>query len=154
MLPAVRHLSIRRTPTWLHWRNPGKYTLSIRPSRDRQISSSSPLLSPLDAVLKRGREEGEDPNELDVHKISEKDNSLNRPKEEFEHAVISAFDLFSIGVGPSSSHTVGPMRAGKIFISDLEELGVLDQVKMVKIVLYGSLAATGKGYVARPIKLP
>lgn len=59
-----------------------------------------------------------------------------------EHAVISAFDLFSIGVGPSSSHTVGPMRAGKIFITDLQELGLLDQVKMVKIALYGSLAAT------------
>ncbi|KAF9245270.1 serine dehydratase alpha chain-domain-containing protein [Melanogaster broomeanus] len=62
------------------------------------------------------------------------------------HAVISTFDLFSIGVGPSSSHTVGPMRAGKIFIADLKELGLLDQVKMIKIVLYGSLAATGKGH--------
>ncbi|KAK0467320.1 serine dehydratase alpha chain-domain-containing protein [Desarmillaria tabescens] len=63
-----------------------------------------------------------------------------------EHAVISAFDLFSIGVGPSSSHTVGPMRAGKIFINDLKELQLLEKVKMVKITLYGSLAATGKGY--------
>ncbi|TFY55559.1 hypothetical protein EVJ58_g8171 [Rhodofomes roseus] len=63
-----------------------------------------------------------------------------------EHAVISTFDLFSIGVGPSSSHTVGPMRAGKIFINDLIELGLLDKVKTVKITLYGSLAATGKGH--------
>ncbi|KAJ8585993.1 L-serine ammonia-lyase [Rhizopogon salebrosus TDB-379] len=62
------------------------------------------------------------------------------------HAVISTFDLFSIGVGPSSSHTVGPMRAGKIFIADLLELGLLEKVKTVKIVLYGSLAATGKGH--------
>ncbi|KAF8557804.1 L-serine ammonia-lyase [Imleria badia] len=62
------------------------------------------------------------------------------------HAVISTFDLFSIGVGPSSSHTVGPMRAGKIFITDLKELGLLDQVRTIKIVLYGSLAATGKGH--------
>ncbi|KAF8449065.1 serine dehydratase alpha chain-domain-containing protein [Boletus edulis BED1] len=62
------------------------------------------------------------------------------------HAVISTFDLFSIGVGPSSSHTVGPMRAGKIFIADLKELGLLDQVRSIKIVLYGSLAATGKGH--------
>lgn len=61
-----------------------------------------------------------------------------------EHAVISTFDLFSIGVGPSSSHTVGPMRAGKIFITDLQELGLLDRVQTLKIVLYGSLAATGK----------
>ncbi|KAI6016004.1 serine dehydratase alpha chain-domain-containing protein [Pisolithus microcarpus] len=63
-----------------------------------------------------------------------------------EHAVISTFDLFSIGVGPSSSHTVGPMRAGKIFITDLQELGLLDRVQTLKIVLYGSLAATGKGH--------
>ncbi|KIJ95445.1 hypothetical protein K443DRAFT_683029 [Laccaria amethystina LaAM-08-1] len=63
-----------------------------------------------------------------------------------EHAVISTFDLFSIGVGPSSSHTVGPMRAGKIFIRDLQELNLLEKVKMVKINLYGSLAATGIGH--------
>ncbi|KAJ3505810.1 hypothetical protein NLJ89_g7224 [Agrocybe chaxingu] len=60
-----------------------------------------------------------------------------------EHAVISTFDLFSIGVGPSSSHTVGPMRAAKIFITDLKELDLLDKVHTVKINLYGSLAATG-----------
>ncbi|TFK51687.1 L-serine ammonia-lyase [Heliocybe sulcata] len=63
-----------------------------------------------------------------------------------QHAVISTFDLFSIGVGPSSSHTVGPMRAGRIFITDLQELGLLEKVKTVKITLYGSLAATGKGH--------
>ncbi|TRM65258.1 serine dehydratase alpha chain-domain-containing protein [Schizophyllum amplum] len=63
-----------------------------------------------------------------------------------EHAVISTFDLFSIGVGPSSSHTVGPMRAGKIFVTDLKDMGVLDRVVTAKIVLYGSLAATGKGH--------
>ncbi|KAG9003556.1 hypothetical protein FRB93_010974 [Tulasnella sp. JGI-2019a] len=63
-----------------------------------------------------------------------------------EHAVISAFDLFSIGVGPSSSHTVGPMRAAKIFIVDLEDLGLLEKVETLKVTLYGSLAATGKGH--------
>ncbi|KAH7105821.1 serine dehydratase alpha chain-domain-containing protein [Auriculariales sp. MPI-PUGE-AT-0066] len=63
-----------------------------------------------------------------------------------QHAVISTFDLFSIGVGPSSSHTVGPMRAARIFINDIKELGLLDQVHNVKITLYGSLAATGKGH--------
>ncbi|KZS94390.1 L-serine ammonia-lyase [Sistotremastrum niveocremeum HHB9708] len=74
----------------------------------------------------------------------EPDNSatLNRA----EHAVISTFDLFSVGVGPSSSHTVGPMRAGKIFVTDLEELGLLEKVHTIKITLYGSLAATGKGH--------
>ncbi|TNY18658.1 L-serine ammonia-lyase [Rhodotorula diobovata] len=64
-----------------------------------------------------------------------------------EHAVISAFDLFSIGVGPSSSHTVGPMRAAKIFVEDLHRLGLLDRVAKLKIGLYGSLAATGKGHM-------
>ncbi|KAF8518032.1 serine dehydratase alpha chain-domain-containing protein [Hysterangium stoloniferum] len=63
-----------------------------------------------------------------------------------EHAVISTFDLFSIGVGPSSSHTVGPMRAARIFMFDLQELGLLNKVNNIKIHLYGSLAATGKGH--------
>ncbi|KAG2011473.1 L-serine dehydratase [Coprinopsis cinerea AmutBmut pab1-1] len=73
-------------------------------------------------------------------------DSAPEPRQLPEHAVISTFDLFSIGVGPSSSHTVGPMRAGKIFINDLKELGLLDKVKTIKINLYGSLAATGKGH--------
>ncbi|CAE6533457.1 unnamed protein product [Rhizoctonia solani] len=64
-----------------------------------------------------------------------------------EHAVISAFDLFSVGVGPSSSHTVGPMRAARIFIVDLQNLGLLDKACTIKVTLYGSLAATGKGHM-------
>ncbi|CAE6426254.1 unnamed protein product [Rhizoctonia solani] len=64
-----------------------------------------------------------------------------------EHAVISTFDLFSVGVGPSSSHTVGPMRAARIFIIDLQNLGLLDKVCTLKVNLYGSLAATGKGHM-------
>ncbi|KAJ3839580.1 serine dehydratase alpha chain-domain-containing protein [Lentinula raphanica] len=70
-----------------------------------------------------------------------------------EHAVISTFDLFSIGVGPSSSHTVGPMRAGKIFITDLKELNLLKKVYTVKINLYGSLAATGQHHTPQAILL-
>lgn len=49
------------------------------------------------------------------------------------HAVVSTFDLFSIGVGPSSSHTVGPMRAAKIFITDLKEHKVLDKVASLRV---------------------
>jgi hypothetical protein len=49
------------------------------------------------------------------------------------HAVVSTFDLFSIGVGPSSSHTVGPMRAAKIFITDLKEHKVLDKVSSLRV---------------------
>lgn len=64
-----------------------------------------------------------------------------------EHAVISTFDLFSIGIGPSSSHTVGPMRAGKIFVNDLFDAGLLQDVEKIRISLFGSLAATGEGHM-------
>jgi L-serine dehydratase len=59
---------------------------------------------------------------------------------------VSAFDLFKIGIGPSSSHTVGPMRAARRFLLELEERGLLAQVSTLKIWLYGSLALTGKGH--------
>ena len=64
-----------------------------------------------------------------------------------EHAVISAFDLFSIGIGPSSSHTVGPMRAGNIFVADLVEANLLHRVHKLHVWLYGSLALTGEGHM-------
>ena len=59
---------------------------------------------------------------------------------------LSVFDLFSIGIGPSSSHTVGPMRAAVTFGETLREEGVLDQVRRVKAELFGSLGATGHGH--------
>src|SRR5690349_9255977 len=59
---------------------------------------------------------------------------------------ISVFDLFSVGIGPSSSHTVGPMRAAARFVSDLRTLGAFDDVVDVRVDLYGSLAATGAGH--------
>ena len=59
---------------------------------------------------------------------------------------ISVFDLFSIGIGPSSSHTVGPMRAAQQFAQNLKDDGLLNQVAKVKADLYGSLGATGKGH--------
>lgn len=64
-----------------------------------------------------------------------------------EHAVISTFDLFSIGIGPSSSHTVGPMRAGNIFVADLLAAGLLPKVDRIRVALYGSLALTGEGHM-------
>ncbi|KAJ3184539.1 hypothetical protein HDU87_003940 [Geranomyces variabilis] len=67
-------------------------------------------------------------------------------KDSDHHAVVSTFDLFSIGVGPSSSHTVGPMRAAKIFLEDLKSAGVLQRVRIMKVHLYGSLALTGEGH--------
>ncbi|GAA3583873.1 L-serine ammonia-lyase [Amycolatopsis ultiminotia] len=59
---------------------------------------------------------------------------------------ISVFDLFSIGIGPSSSHTVGPMRAARTFVDGLVEEGVLDGVARVRAELFGSLGATGFGH--------
>jgi L-serine dehydratase len=59
---------------------------------------------------------------------------------------ISVFDLFSIGIGPSSSHTVGPMRAAQQFVQTLKDDGLLSRVTGVKADLYGSLGATGKGH--------
>ncbi len=59
---------------------------------------------------------------------------------------ISLFDLFSIGIGPSSSHTVGPMRAAKRFADHLRESTLAKNCVRVQIDLYGSLALTGKGH--------
>ena len=59
---------------------------------------------------------------------------------------ISLFDLFSIGIGPSSSHTVGPMLAACEFINLLDKQNLFDQIERIKIELYGSLALTGKGH--------
>lgn len=61
-------------------------------------------------------------------------------------AYVSAFDLFSIGIGPSSSHTVGPMRAALVFASRLTDAGLLGAVDRVTCVLYGSLGSTGIGH--------
>jgi L-serine dehydratase len=58
----------------------------------------------------------------------------------------SLFDLFKIGIGPSSSHTVGPMRAARGFGERLRSAGVLDETAEVTVELYGSLALTGKGH--------
>lgn len=59
---------------------------------------------------------------------------------------VNIFDLFKIGIGPSSSHTVGPMRAAYFFAKDLQKSGDLSTVSRIKIELYGSLGATGKGH--------
>ena len=59
---------------------------------------------------------------------------------------ISVFDLFTIGIGPSSSHTVGPMRAAKLFVEGLVEDGQLESTTSVCVELFGSLGATGRGH--------
>jgi L-serine dehydratase len=59
---------------------------------------------------------------------------------------VSVFDLFKIGIGPSSSHTVGPMRAARMFALRLAHDAVLERTARVQVLLYGSLGATGKGH--------
>jgi L-serine dehydratase len=60
--------------------------------------------------------------------------------------VISVFDLFKIGIGPSSSHTVGPMKAARTFAAGLAADGALPDVACVRVELFGSLGATGRGH--------
>ncbi len=59
---------------------------------------------------------------------------------------LSVFDLFKVGIGPSSSHTVGPMRAARLFVEALAETGLIGQTRRLHVTLYGSLAATGHGH--------
>jgi L-serine dehydratase len=61
---------------------------------------------------------------------------------------VSVFDLFKIGIGPSSSHTVGPMRAAKQFVTRLQHSGLLEKTATVRCWLHGSLGATGKGHAS------
>ena len=60
--------------------------------------------------------------------------------------MLSVFDMFSVGIGPSSSHTVGPMRAAREFTEQLQEKGLLEKTTFVKTELYGSLGQTGIGH--------
>ena len=58
----------------------------------------------------------------------------------------SFFEIFKVGIGPSSSHTVGPMRAANDFVTSLYDRGVLEHVHKLQVKLYGSLALTGLGH--------
>jgi L-serine dehydratase len=67
--------------------------------------------------------------------------------------MISVFDLFSVGIGPSSSHTVGPMRAARTFVGGLKADGLLTDTARVQAELFGSLGATGHGHGSGPAVL-
>lgn len=62
------------------------------------------------------------------------------------HSSVSVFDILKIGVGPSSSHTLGPWRAAERFLNEIEEKHGLSNVKKIQVLLYGSLAKTGVGH--------
>lgn len=93
------------------------------------------------------RAESEPERERTTTNNKQDDETGTYSEADHEHAVISAFDLFSIGIGPSSSHTVGPMRAGNIFIADLVEANLLHRVHKIRVSIYGSLALTGEGHM-------
>ena len=59
---------------------------------------------------------------------------------------VSVFEMLKIGVGPSSSHTLGPWRAAETFLNELRERQILERVQKVQVDLYGSLSLTGKGH--------
>ncbi|MEY4319907.1 MAG: hypothetical protein RL378_1011, partial [Actinomycetota bacterium] len=61
-------------------------------------------------------------------------------------SILTALDLFTVGVGPSSSHTVGPMRAARRFVDELTESGHGDSTARIRVSLFGSLGATGVGH--------
>jgi L-serine dehydratase len=61
-------------------------------------------------------------------------------------SALSVFDIFKVGIGPSSSHTMGPMRAAREFVADLDQAGLLARTRQVYVRLYGSLALTGAGH--------
>ncbi|OTA68581.1 hypothetical protein K449DRAFT_408107 [Hypoxylon sp. EC38] len=110
---------------------------SVNHHRWEQVAGSQPRL-PYTRYFSTTSSTFDDNEEAQSGTYSEADH---------EHAVISTFDLFSIGIGPSSSHTVGPMRAGGIFVADLVEAGLLDKVNKIRISIYGSLALTGEGHM-------
>ncbi|HMO60553.1 MAG TPA: L-serine ammonia-lyase [Ferruginibacter sp.] len=62
------------------------------------------------------------------------------------HEAISIFHMFKIGVGPSSSHTLGPWKAALLFLHSLEQKNMVQQVQQIEVLLYGSLAKTGVGH--------
>src|SRR6185437_11212985 len=69
-----------------------------------------------------------------------------QPGARFSRMSLSVFDIFKVGIGPSSSHTMGPMRAAREFASSLERDGLLSATREVSVRLYGSLALTGLGH--------
>ncbi|STY60795.1 L-serine dehydratase 1 [Mannheimia haemolytica] len=60
--------------------------------------------------------------------------------------MISVFDMFKVGIGPSSSHTAGPMKAAKEFVDELQNRKFLNKIDRLRVDVYGSLSLTGRGH--------
>lgn len=78
---------------------------------------------------------------------------MRRRREDIDLTHLSTFEMFSIGVGPSSSHTVGPMRAADAFVKRLKDKQLFDKTCRVKTELFGSLALTGEGHGTPKVKV-
>lgn len=72
--------------------------------------------------------------------------SIRKRRDDIDLTNLSVFEMFSIGVGPSSSHTVGPMRAANRWTQRLREKGLFNETHKIKTELFGSLALTGEGH--------
>src|SRR5579859_708021 len=119
-------------------RDEGVAAAAVRPGRGEGASLSEPAgAGP--AELARGGDPPQPPAELGPPAPAPAGTMA-----------ISVFDLFKIGIGPSSSHTVGPMRAAGMFVGSLAAGGVLGQVARVRTELFGSLGATGHGHGSVP----
>lgn len=79
-------------------------------------------------------------------KASRAEQASFTKKKRLAYEAISVFDMLKIGVGPSSSHTLGPWRAALLFLESLQKRELLTQVAELSVLLYGSLAKTGKGH--------
>ncbi|KAL1919292.1 uncharacterized protein VTP21DRAFT_1985 [Calcarisporiella thermophila] len=131
-------------------------SLSLGLIARKSLFPNKPLLRPLPVTASRRiatypslwqQQQREQKHHLEATAGDEQHHSKEEIEDPAEHhAVVSTFDLFSVGIGPSSSHTVGPMRAAKIFINDLKRHQVLDKIHTMRIDLYGSLAMTGEGH--------
>jgi len=72
--------------------------------------------------------------------------TIDRPKRGYIMEYVGVFSIFKVGIGPSSSHTVGPMRAARAFADELASASQLAHAARVQVLLYGSLGATGRGH--------
>src|SRR6202521_3245895 len=83
---------------------------------------------------------------FDCHDRNGGVSSAPRGRRRFKPMTLSVFDIFKIGIGPSSSHTMGPMRAAHEFVAELARDGLLAATQEIAVRLYGSLALTGVGH--------
>lgn len=138
--PSARPFGGTSTLRWLGTRNAVR--ASLRRSSLGRDAGCAPVTNRQESPYRRFNTSATGRSD-----VGDEEETGSYSEADHEHAVISTFDLFSIGIGPSSSHTVGPMRAGNIFVTDLVEADLLHRANKIRITLYGSLALTGEGHM-------